>query len=114
MTAVTRICPKCQKPFKGAGFNGHLRFVHKMPEEEISAFVASMKPLAENEVPRWGQDPLVAGVDELLTARRRRKEFEGEYTSLLIPDAWVAKTLSILKALEEEAQARLKTLVMKK
>ena len=109
MTTHLKACPKCGKPCKGAGLNGHLRFTHRLNEDEINALVAEAKS-AGPATPKTTQpeNPVYRLMDELMEIQRRRAVLQTQ-TSLLPMgnNPVVDKALSLLDAMEKEISKKL-------
>lgn len=86
MASKAATCPKCGDTFQDLrGLNGHLRFKHQMPKEEVNEIVAEKKEhireREEAEGPTEPQNPIILAADRLARAKARTeavKEASGE------------------------------------
>ena len=127
-------CPECGETFKDLrGLNGHMRFKHNLPAEEVNEIITEKKEAREREEaeipPPEPDQPVMMALDRLVRAESRRdaaeellkamktKNFVGErweigFLTPTIPEKEVAK--EYVERCEEEyenAKDALKTAI---
>ena len=109
MTSHLKACPKCGKLCKGAGLNGHLRFAHRLDEDQVSSLSASAKS-AGPAVPKAtrSDNPLLRLVDELTEVQTRKAALKAMTSNVLIGRNPTAdKALEMLESMEKGISKKL-------